>query len=97
MGFPGEARTKPLAKLLHSTSIYQDIVTCYAREMGLTEDIRGLCVHSLRATVATNALSNNSDIAKMQEWLGHSDISTTGMYDKRQFRPEDSPTLKVRY
>jgi site-specific recombinase XerC len=54
-------------------------------------------VHSLRATAATNALSNNADIAKVQEWLGHADISTTRMYNKRQFRPEDSPTFKVRY
>jgi len=33
----------------------------------------------------------------VQEWLGHADISTTRMYDKRQSRPEDSPTFKVRY
>lgn len=90
-------RTKTLAKPLHPTSIYQDIVKRYAGEIGLAEDVPGLCVHSLRATAATNALSNNSDIAKVQEWLGHSDISTTRMYDKRQSRPEDSPTFKVRY
>jgi site-specific recombinase XerD len=90
-------RTKTLAKHLHPTSIYQDIVKRYAREVGLAEDIPGLCVHSLRATAATNALANGSDIAKVQEWLGHADISTTRMYDKRQSRPEDSPTFKVRY
>jgi len=90
-------RTKTLAKPLHPTSVYQDIVRRYAREIGLTEDVPGLCVHSLRATAATNALSNNADIAKVQEWLGHSDISTTRMYDRRQSRPEDSPTFKVRY
>jgi integrase/recombinase XerD len=69
----------------------------YAKASGLADEVPGLCVHSLRATAATNALSNNADIAKVQQWLGHSDISTTRMYDKRQFRPEDSPTLKVRY
>ena len=90
-------RTKTLAKPLHPVSVYQDIVKHYARESGLADDVPGLCVHSLRATAATNALSNNADIAKVQQWLGHSDISTTRMYDKRQFRPEDSPTLKVRY
>jgi site-specific recombinase XerD len=90
-------RTKTLAKTLHPTSVYQDIVKRYAKEIGLAEEVPGLCVHSLRATAATNALSNNADIAKVQEWLGHADISTTRMYDKRQSRPEDSPTFKVRY
>jgi integrase len=41
--------------------------------------------------------SLKSDIAKVQEWLGHADISTTRLYDKRQSRPEDSPTFKVQY
>jgi len=39
-------------------------------------------VHSLRATAATNALSHDSDIAKVQEWLGHADVSTTRLYDR---------------
>ena len=58
-------RTKILAKPLHPTSVYQDIVKRYAREIGLADDVPGLCVHSLRATAATNALSNNADIAKV--------------------------------
>jgi hypothetical protein len=44
---------------------------------------------------ATNAMENKADIAKVQIWLGHADISTTRMYNKRQARPEDSPTFKV--
>jgi site-specific recombinase XerD len=51
----------------------------------------------MRATAATNALEHEADIAKVQEWLGHADISTTRMYDRRKSRPEDSPTFKVRY
>jgi site-specific recombinase XerD len=90
-------RTKTLAKTLHPTSVYQDIVKRYAKEIGLAEEVPGLCVHSLRATAATNALAHEADIAKVQEWLGHADISTTRMYDKRQSRPEDSPTFKVKY
>lgn len=53
--------------------------------------------HALRATAATNALDHQADIAKVQEWLGHANISTTRLYDRRQSRPEDSPTFKVAY
>ena len=35
-----------------------------AREIGLAEDVPGLYGHSLRTTAATNALSNNANIAK---------------------------------
>jgi integrase/recombinase XerD len=53
--------------------------------------------HALRATAATNALDHNADIAKVQEWLGHANISTTRIYDHRKTRPEDSPTFKIAY
>jgi integrase/recombinase XerD len=53
--------------------------------------------HSLRATAATNALDHQADIAKVQEWLGHANIATTRLYDRRKTRPEDSPTFKVVY
>lgn len=53
--------------------------------------------HAMRATAATNALNNDADLAKVQAWLGHANISTTRLYDRRQARPEDSPTFKVRY
>jgi site-specific recombinase XerD len=86
-----------LRKPLHPVSVYQDIVKRYGRQVGITVDVRGFCVHALRATAATNALAHGADIAKVQEWLGHSDISTTRMYDRRRWRPEDSPTFKVEY
>ena len=57
----------------------------------------GLCIHSLRAMAATNALAHNADIAKVQEWLGHANIATTRLYDRRQSRLEESPTFKVEY
>lgn len=69
----------------------------YGRETGLNIEINGLCVHSMRATAATNALSHEADIAKVQEWLGHENVSTTRLYDRRKTRPEDSPTFRVRY
>ncbi len=76
-------------------SIYRDVVARYARELGILSE--GVGPHSLRATAATNALEHGSDIARVQEWLGHSSISTTRLYDKRHMRAEDSPTFKVEY
>lgn len=51
----------------------------------------------MRATAATNALSHEADIAKVHEWLGHANVSTTRLYDRRKTGPEDSPTFRVRY
>jgi integrase len=71
------------------------MVMGYAKEIGV--NIEGFGAHSLRATAATNALDHEADIAKVQEWLGHANIATTRLYDRRKIRPEDSPTFKVRY
>jgi site-specific recombinase XerD len=70
-------------------------VQYYAKRVGV--NIEGFGAHSLRATAATNALDHEADIAKVQEWLGHANIATTRLYDRRKTRPEDSPTFKVRY
>jgi integrase/recombinase XerD len=78
-------------------SVYHDIVQKCGRETGLFVQVKGLCVHSLRATAATNALDNKADIAKVQEWLGDANVSTTRLYERRKTRPEDSPTFRVRY
>lgn len=67
----------------------------YATAAGVHVD--GLCLHALRATAATNALEHSADIAFVQSWLGHANISTTRLYDRRRSRPEDSPTFRVRY
>ena len=71
------------------------IVAYWARVAGIEVD--GLGVHGLRATAATNALEHDADIAKVQMWLGHANISTTRLYDRRGQRPEDSPTFRVKY
>jgi len=86
-----------LNKHINPRSIHREIVQRYAEQIGITVDTHGFCVHSLRATAATNALENKADIAKVQEWLGHSNISTTRLYDKRNSKPEDSPSFKVDY
>lgn len=71
------------------------VVAQWAHAAGI--NVAGLGVHGLRATAATNALEHDADIAKVQEWLGHANISTTRLYDRRGQRPEDSPTYKVKY
>jgi integrase/recombinase XerD len=48
----------------------------------------------MRATAATNALSHKADLATVQEWLGHANVSTIRLYDRRKTRPEDSPTFR---
>ena len=90
-------RTGELERPLNPNSIYRNVVRKYGQVTGLNIEINGLCVHSMRATAATNALSHEADIAKVQEWLGHANVSTTRLYDRRKTRPEDSPTFRVRY
>lgn len=72
-----------------------NLVCGYLRKIGLDQAL--FAPHALRATAATNALLHNADIAKVQEWLGHANIQTTRIYDRRSTRPEDSPTFKVHY
>ncbi len=89
--------TGEMAKHLHPDSVLKSIVKPYAKQVGIDADVDGVCVHAMRATAATNALMHQADIAKVQEWLGHANISTTRLYDRRHMKPEDSPTFKVSY
>jgi len=82
-------------KAMTADGVYK-VVREYVESVGLNSE-DGFGVHSLRATAATNALDHEADIAKVQEWLGHSNIATTRLYDRRKTRPEDSPTFKVEY
>jgi integrase/recombinase XerD len=82
--------TGTLDKHLDPRSIHRNIATKYGRETGIDAEVIGLCVHSLQATAANNALSNEADIAKVQEWLGHANVSTTRLYDQRKSKPEGS-------
>jgi integrase/recombinase XerD len=81
----------PPAKSITPDGVYK-LVRHYSAVLGF-----GIGAHALRATAATNALDNNADIAKVQEWLGHANISTTRIYDHRKTKPEDSPTFKISY
>jgi integrase/recombinase XerD len=69
--------TGELRKPLNPKSVYDEVVKHSGKVVGITVDVHGFCVHSLRATAATNALAHNADIAKVQEWLGHANVSTT--------------------
>ena len=87
-------RGRPTGTGISANGIYA-VVGHYAKAAGI--EVAGLGVHGLRATAATNALDHEADIAKVQVWLGHANISTTRIYDRRQNRPEDSPTFRVKY
>ena len=89
------ATKKGLDKPLSPEAVYQNIVIRYAQLAGI--HFQGLSPHALRATAATTALDKGADIARVQDWLGHANVSTTRLYDKRQNRPEESPTYKVEY
>ncbi len=78
-----------------STNMIYIIVMNYAKIVGIK--IENFHPHSLRATWATNALSNHADLAKVQDYLGHANIQTTKIYDKRTQILADSPTFKINY
>jgi site-specific recombinase XerD len=80
---------------LTAQGVYENVVKKYMRQVGLMGEL--FAPHALRATAATNALTHDADIAKVQEWLGHTNIQTTKIYDRRKSKPEDSPTFRVRY
>jgi integrase/recombinase XerD len=84
-------RTGEMESAITADGVYK-LVRAYSAALGFE-----IGAHALRATAATNALDHQADIAKVQEWLGHANISTTRIYDHRRARPEDSPTFKVAY
>jgi len=80
---------------LSTGAIYAEVVKRYMHQVGISGDNMG--PHALRATAATSALEHDADIAQVQEWLGHANISTTKVYDRRVAKPRQSPTFKVSY
>jgi integrase/recombinase XerD len=88
------AATEP-GRRLSPGAIYSEVVKKYLGVLKIQGDNLG--PHALRATAATCALEHHADIAKVQEWLGHANISTTRVYDRREMRASDSPTFSIVY
>lgn len=78
-------------------SIARDVVGKYARDSGIAEETIGVSPHAMRVTAVSNARDHGADLDDLQHWAGHAHIGTTRLYIRRQAKPENSPTFKVRY
>ncbi len=70
-------RTGELERPLNADSLYRNVGGKYGQATSLNIEVNGLCVHSMRATTAINALFHEADIANAQEWLDHANVFTT--------------------
>ena len=61
-----------------TAALYEHAVRCYGKWSGLLGDRLG--PHAFRATAVTNAFDNEAHIARVEEWLGHATVATTGIY-----------------
>ncbi len=52
-------------------------------------------MHVTRVTAATKAHENGADLRDLKDWLGHQSEATTGLYIRRRYKPEKSPTFKT--
>lgn len=90
----GKGHTSSLRRHLHPDAIDR-ILRKYARlALGIE---RGYSAHSMRTTFATTALDNDADINEVQYAMGHADISTTKLYDRRGHNPEKSASYFANY
>lgn len=57
----------------------------------------GYSAHSMRATFITTALENGATLDDVQRAAGHSEPSTTKLYDRRGYNPEKSASFFATY
>ena len=74
-----DGHVKPVA-----TNAIYEIVMRHARTVGI--NTVNFHPHSLRATFATNTLSNHADLGKVQDYLGHASVCR---------RPEFMTNLRI--
>lgn len=87
------ARLPNLRRHLHPEGIDR-LLRHYATQAGLGP---GYSAHSMRATFITTALNNGSSLEDVQRDVGHSDPSTTKLYDRRGHNPEKSAAFFATY
>ena len=57
--------------------VYPDHMTKMFRKVLIDNDLRCIRLHDLRHSCASNMLANGVPMKEIQEWLGHSNFSTT--------------------
>jgi hypothetical protein len=77
---PVSNNTRGAGRAITPGCVYQMLAKC-AADAGI--EVNGFGPHALRATTATNALEHNADIARVQQWLGHSNLPTMCVYNRR--------------
>jgi hypothetical protein len=65
-------------------SVYHNIIRKYGLRTDISPEVNGLCVHPLRGQGRHERPIARNGYAKVQEWLGHANISTTQLYDRRK-------------
>ena len=70
------------------------IFQAYREKAGFPRSSR-ITPHSARATFVTDSLNNNCRMEHVQQTVGHSSITTTQAYDKRQKQHKHSASFKV--